>query len=288
MVMEFIHPGVLVKTNIMEANQILQSDILDILFEGKNKSYGAYDLRKTYNGRVSLALLIMFSLMGLFIAGMAFTKKNTADKVFIPMVIKGTELTDVPKEPLPPIPPPPETQKLIEKISSVHYANIKISPNDDVLIPPPSMDEIETSRIGVENFKGADDLGKILPPEKFIGSQVFVAPIEKKDAADETIFDVQIQASFPGGLKKWSQYIQTAISNELDEFNEADYGTCIVKFIVDKSGKVSDVEATTMKGTKLAQIAVNAIRKGPNWIPAENNGRKVNAYRLQPVTLKKP
>jgi periplasmic protein TonB len=51
---------------------------------------------------------------------------------------------------------------------------------------------------------------------------------------------------------------------------------------------VSDVQATTMKGSKLAEVAVNAIRKGPKWIPAQQNGRMVNAYRLQPVTLTNP
>jgi hypothetical protein len=59
-------------------------------------------------------------------------------------------------------------------------------------------------------------------------------------------------------------------------------------FIVDKSGKVSNVNATTMKGTKLAEIAIDAIKKGPNWIPAQINGRMVNAYRLQPVSLTDP
>ncbi len=58
-----------------------------------------------------------------------------------------------------------------------------------------------------------------------------------------------------------------------------------MKFIVSKDGAVSNVEATTMKGTKLAEIAVNAIRKGPNWKPAQQNGRAVNAYREQPVTF---
>ena len=82
--------------------------------------------------------------------------------------------------------------------------------------------------------------------------------------------------------------MRRAIQQEIDEFTETDYGTCIVKFIVDKTGKVSQVEATTMKGTKLAEIATNAIRRGPNWTPAQQNGRYVNAYRLQPVTLTNP
>ncbi|MEJ7675274.1 MAG: energy transducer TonB [Chitinophagaceae bacterium] len=73
----------------------------------------------------------------------------------------------------------------------------------------------------------------------------------------------------------------------MDELTEAGVsGTCIVKFIVSKNERVSDVEAVTMKGSKLSEVAVNAIRKGPNWIPAQQNGREVNAYRLQPVTFK--
>jgi periplasmic protein TonB len=74
----------------------------------------------------------------------------------------------------------------------------------------------------------------------------------------------------------------------LDEFTDADYGTCIVRFVVDKTGKVSNVEATTMKGTKLEEVATNIIRRGPNWIPAQQNGRYVKAYRLQRVTILNP
>jgi protein TonB len=62
----------------------------------------------------------------------------------------------------------------------------------------------------------------------------------------------------------------------------------LVRFVVDVNGIVSDVTAMTLKGSKLAQIAVNAIRKGPNWIPAIQNGRSVTAYRTQPVTLNSP
>ena len=53
----------LIKKKIMEAHQILQSGFLDILFDGRNKSYGAYDLRKTYNQRISRALLATLSFM---------------------------------------------------------------------------------------------------------------------------------------------------------------------------------------------------------------------------------
>ena len=53
-------------------------------------------------------------------------------------------------------------------------------------------------------------------------------------------------------------------------------------------GRVSDVEATTMKKSRLAKIAIEAIENGPKWIPAQQNGKYVNAYRLQPVTVTRP
>jgi periplasmic protein TonB len=78
------------------------------------------------------------------------------------------------------------------------------------------------------------------------------------------------------------------IMQNADGFRKKDFGTCIVKFIVDKNGHISEVEATTMKKTRLAKVAVEAIENGPKWTPAQQNGRYVNAYRLQPVTVSEP
>lgn len=99
---------------------------------------------------------------------------------------------------------------------------------------------------------------------------------------------VETEASFPGGQNGWVKYITRQIQAAIDTFTNADYGTCVVRFIVNTDGTVSDVQATTMKGTRLATISMNAIKDGPKWIPASQNGHTVAAYRLQPVTLTKP
>ncbi len=75
---------------------------------------------------------------------------------------------------------------------------------------------------------------------------------------------VEVEASFPGGPKAWSKYISHAITDNLDKLKRSDYGTCIVRFIVDTSGQVSDVKATTMKKSRLAKIAIAAITKVQN------------------------
>lgn len=123
------------------------------------------------------------------------------------------------------------------------------------------------------------------PPPPTVKVQ-FTPPRVVKD--DKIFVKVEKEASFPGGQESWQKYIKRAIEKSLNEFTEKDFGTCIVRFVVDKNGNVSDVEATTMKESMLAKIAVDAIRKGPKWIPATNGGEKVSAYRLQPVTLTNP
>lgn len=122
-----------------------------------------------------------------------------------------------------------------------------------------------------------------------VQAQTIAAPIDKADSNDSIPYSkVEIEASFPGGPAAWTKYITKQIMQSIDQLRKKDYGTCIVKFIVGKNGYISEVEAITMKKTRLAKIAVEAIENGPRWIPAQQKGKNVNAYRLQPVTLTEP
>lgn len=273
----------------MEANQILKSDILDIIFEGKNKEYGAYDLRKTYNRRISIALITTVALILLFLVGSAIMNSMKSNEVVKEMVVNETELKAIaPDEPVPPPPPPPPKLPPPPPVATVQFTPPKVVKDEEVIKPPPEVKEIEEAKVDVKTVEGTKDLGIVAPPSDEVGTQIVAAPVEKKEDPDKIFTKVEIEATFPGGPQAWQKYVTRAIMAEQDEFGEGDFGTCTVKFIVDKNGTVSDVTAITMKGTKLAEVAVNAIRKGPKWTPAQQNGRHVNAYRLQPVTLTNP
>ena len=106
---------------------------------------------------------------------------------------------------------------------------------------------------------------------------------------DTTIYQkVEIEASFPGGVNAWTKHLTEAISAEVKKFKKSDYGTVYIQFIVNTKGQVSDVQATNMKRSRLAKVAIQAIENGPRWNPAVQDGKKVNAYRIQPVTLMEP
>ncbi len=269
----------------METNKILSADILDILFEGKNKEYGAYELRKTYNKRIGLALIITASLALLIFVGSVIAK-NIEDDSATELVVKDLSLEEAPKEEKPP-PPPPPPPKLPPPppIQTIQFTPPKIVKDEEVVKPPVENEKLEEAKVDVKTVEGVKDVGIVAPPveEK---SQVVEAPKVVAEDEDKVFTKVEIEAKFPGGDAGWARYVKKAIEANIDELTEAgESGTCRVRFIVSKDGSVSNVEATTMKGTKLAEIAVNAIRKGPPWTPAQQNGRHVNAYREQPVTF---
>ncbi|MEO8962204.1 MAG: energy transducer TonB [Ginsengibacter sp.] len=273
----------------MEAKQILKSDILDIIFDGRNKSYGAYELRKTYNKRITIALIGMIVLILLFLIGGVIANKMNKDDTIDQMKTSEVTLQQIkPDEPPPPPPPPPPKLPPPPPVATIAFTPPKVVKDEEVIKPPPEVKQIEEAKIDVKTVEGTKDIGIVAPPTEEKGTGIVAAPVEKKEDPDKIFTKVEIEATFPGGPGAWQKYVSRAIQSQLDEFTESDYGTCVVRFIVDRNGVVSDVQATTMKGTKLAEIAVNAIRKGPKWTPAQQNGRFVNAYRLQPVTLTDP
>ncbi len=268
----------------METSKILSADILDILFEGKNKEYGAYELRKTYNKRIGLALIITGAIALLIFVGTVIAKNIEDDSAKV-LEVKDLTLEQVQEEKPPPPPPPPPKLPPPPPIQTIQFTPPKIVKDEEVVKPPVENEKLEEAKIAVKTVEGTKDVGIVAPPQEE-KSQVVEAPKVVAEDEDKVFTKVEIEASFPGGDGGWARYVKKAIEANIDDLTEAgESGTVRVRFIVSKDGTVSDVEALTMKSSKLAEIAKNAIRKGPKWTPAQQNGRHVNAYREQPVTF---
>lgn len=271
----------------MDVSKILNSNILDIIFDGRNKTYGAYELRTQYNKRLTKALIITASVAFLIMLASFLSSKFEGSNKKADIVVKDLELVDVqqPEEKVEPPPPPPPKPPDPPKIEMAKFTPPKVVKDEEVK-PEEEMKEVEKledTKIGVTNQEGQKDLGIVAPPVEDKGGVVAAPKVEDEDKVFQK---VEIEAQFPGGEGAWTKYISREINRYIDELQEAGKaGTCLVQFIVDKEGNISEVEALTMKGTKLAEICVNAIKKGPKWTPAEQNGRKVKAYRKQPVTF---
>ena len=96
----------LIKNTKMDANNILTANLLDILFEGKNKAYGAYELRKTYNKRISSSLVITMSVIAILLIGSLIANNSSPNDV---SHIPETSTIVVQQPPTTPPPPPKPT-----------------------------------------------------------------------------------------------------------------------------------------------------------------------------------
>jgi protein TonB len=271
----------------MEVNKILGSDFLDLLFEGRNKSYGAYELRRNYKKRLQIALAItMAAILLIFI--IAFISSKISDMDTSKVKVQEVTLTDIKQEEqvkVEPPPPPPPPAPEPPKIEITKFTPPKIVEDEKFEEEKEVKEQEEITNVGKIDQEGIKDPEIVNPPKVEEETKVVEAPVD-----DNQIFTkVEVEAQFPGGEAKWNDYVYKTIMRSIDDLvDDGQAGTVEVQFIVDKEGNVSSVEAMNMKGSVLARVATDAIKKGPKWVPAIQNGRQVRAWRRQKITFRLP
>jgi periplasmic protein TonB len=271
----------------MEANKILNADLLDIIFDGKNKSYGAYDLRKSYASRLKKALAATFIALGIILLGSVLANKvsdNSDDKIDVidtqMAEIKKDEPVVIPPPPPPPVKPPPPPE-----INQVKFTPPKVVKDEEVK-PEEKIEEIkEDAAISTKTVESENKVQVVQAPIEDKGTQVAEAPVD--DDEGKVFNKVEIEAEYPGGTAAWAKYLRNNLDANTPIDNGASEGTytVVVRFIVSKDGSISDVVAETKHGYGMEAEAIKIIKKGPKWTPAQQNGRMVNAYRRQPITF---
>jgi periplasmic protein TonB len=261
----------------MDTNKILSASMLDILFENRNKDYGAYDLRLTYPRRIKKALTITVIVFGLGIGGTLFANGMKPVRVAKPKYL-GREIVEVKPEDKKPD-PLPEKPKPIETRSVPYTAQIQIV-NEPITEPLPTIDEIDSSAIDTK-FREGKPPTEVVEPKLPDGDKGI---IDKPVESDEPRMIVEIDAKFIGN---WENFLRRNLNPDFIVSNGAPAGryTVRIQFIVDKEGNVSDIKALTNHGFGMEEEAIRVIKKATKWEPAIQNGYKVKAYRTQPITF---
>jgi protein TonB len=269
----------------MEKMQILQAELLDLLFEGRNKNYGAYDLRKNYGKRMEYALIGTILICLLFIVGNILANHKSADlqaQAGIDVILDSYKDKPFDKE----LPPPPPQKKVV--VAAERY-NVPVISPDNLVSEEEEMKPVETFenvQIGNAHVEGVEEQGlPSAPVESSIGKD-FVESGNQDYDVPFTV--VQIQARFPDGLAGWTKFLEKNLNRDLPVNNGAPAGiyTVVVSFVVNKEGVISEVQAESDPGYGTGAEAVRAIKKGPNWIPAEQNGRKVTYRQRQAISFR--
>ena len=267
----------------MEVNKILSADVLDIIFDGRNKDYGAYDLRKTYNKRLRIAMLVMGALVLLLVVGYFVSNYSGGEKKAA-VVVQDVQLEDIKEEKKNEPPPPPPPPKPPPQVEMAKFTPPKIVKDEEVKQEekPPEVEKLEDTKIGSANQEGIKDDNITAPPSDNKG--VVEAPKDNTDY-DKTFTKVEIESDYPGGPAAWARYLNRNLVYPDEAVSAEIQGQVVIRFIVDKEGNVSDVEAISGPN-ELRDAAVRVIKKSGQWTPAVQNGRKVKSYKSQPINFK--
>lgn len=274
----------------MEARRILNASLLDIIFDGRNKDYGAYELRKTYNKRLIEALIGVAVITLLVLAVNLLSNQNSGVKSQL-LVVKDVQLEEVTEEKkMETLPPPPPPKVEPPKVEMIKFTPPVITKDNEVKEEekPPEQEKLQDTRIGTMNQEGVKDEGIVVIAASDGGKGVVEAPKAKiTEDYEKTFIKVEIESEYPGGPTAWQRYLNKNFHYPEDAASNEIQGVVMIQFIVDKEGNVSEVQAISgPEEGGLREEAVRVIRKSGLWIPAIQNGRKVKSYKKQAVVFK--
>jgi periplasmic protein TonB len=263
-------------TTVTDHQSFKISDFDDLVFEHRNRDYGAYQLRKRYN-RAILTGTIVASLFAIIAVMIPFLARPSSEKIISGgngyVQVRMENLQPPPEEIyVPPAPPPPDASKMPEKVEYVAPVVVDtvisidqtLASTDEALASKDSeIIDATGSGFGDDLLSGGDGTGN-----------------------EEPLFIVEVMPTFKGGdLNKFRDWVGKRINYPEEAITNKIKGTVFLTFIVEKDGTVSNVTITKGVNPLLDEEAVKAISESPKWSPGLQRGQPVRVRFLIPLSF---
>ena len=257
--------------------QVTSNTRNEVVFAHRNKAYGAYVLRSSYNKRMVMIMAGLVLLAALSFGISELIKRLPKEEIELPKDnSKNMTLTPPADEVPPPVTPPPPPPPKLEQMTAFLPPVIEDEVVTDVL---PTQAELEETRAGDQNVEGGDE-GWELPTDEPTGgpalTQTVIEPIETW---------VEVEAEFTGGYEKLNEFVNDNIRPPAEAADLGVNGRVIVRFVVEKDGTVSNavVETKLDECPACDKEALRVVSKMPKWKAASNAGREVRTYVRLPI-----
>ncbi|WP_426483760.1 energy transducer TonB [Flavobacterium sp. 2] len=258
---------------------IIKNQWLDIVFEGRNKIYGAYELRKS-NNKTTVRALIIGSVIFSFAVAAPLIASYLPDSGEADMD-KDIKIATVklppkkkeevkPNEPPPPPPPP--------KVDQVKFVKPVVAKANEVTEDPPKIEDLKDKKVGAETIKGDPDA--VLTVEEPVGTGT--AAVVEEDNQVYNTAGIEVKPDFPGGIEKFYKFVG---NNYKTPEEEGLKGKVYVTFVVEKDGSLTDIKVLRDIGYGTGAEAIRVLKKCPKWTPGEQNGKKVRVLYSLPITI---
>jgi protein TonB len=276
----------------MSKIDLLNDGWVDLVFEGKNQAYGAYQLRKETGKRnVKALVVVILTIAAIFIiAFLNLTIQNALKQdvaietdVELSKIAQKKEAKGERKEPV----KVEVEQKVVEKVkSSVKFVppvikkDSEVKPEEELK----SQDDLNKSKTAIGSFdvKGNDDAaGEVLKAKEVI------AQPEPPKEEETKVFDVVEQMpSFPGGQAALMSYLSNNIKYPQIAMENGVQGRVVCTFVVERDGSITDIRVVRGVDPSLDKEAIRVLKSMPHWIPGKQNGSAVRVKFTVPVTFK--
>lgn len=252
----------------------------DIVFENRNKAYGAYAIRYAYSRHVLIACLVATAITGLVLAYPSISKWLQGEELKTVSELKTIKYTELAAPP--PIdqntPPPPKLDvpppvKTIIKFLPPKVTEKEIPEEEEI----PTIEEIKANDTGAENIEGTGEI-------------VFEEPVEevmKTETDEDAIFTVvEQQAEFPGGFEALGKFLAKHMKYPAVARRMGTEGSVFVSFVIDKEGNISSLEVIKGLSAECDREAIRVIQLMPPWKPGKQNGKAVRCRFVLPIKFK--
>ena len=258
---------------LINSFHLLSQSRNDLVFEFRNKSYGAYQLRKDYSTTLFKAIGLTHSLLLLLLITSYFISKRNEVKE---MVLSNEQIVipELTKEIQPPIVEEPiKVQSVPQKMTQFVQTEIVDEVVDNDI---KSQDELVDSHVGVKDINSND--GSIqIPDEKPIS--------EVPNEIVEPFTIVEEMPNFPGGDAQLLKWIRNNVQYPMYEKEMDISGKVIVRFVIGTDGSVQDCQILRGVSRGLDSEAIRVIKSMPKWNPGRQGGRPVPVYFNLPINF---
>jgi protein TonB len=262
---------------------ILNQQWIDVVFTGRNKAYGAYELRKENPRHTNRALII-----GVAVFVLAISFKTILNKLegFIPKADEKVKITEVVLPPPPvdetkkPPPPPPEPPK--PKVDQVRFPPPVVKPDNEVREKePPTVKELEVADPGQKDQKG--DPNADIRIDEPVGNSDVKQVVEENP--NQIFTAVEQQPSFGNDENAFNKYLSKSIRYPAVARENNVQGRVILTFVVERDGSLTDIKVLRGIGSGCDEEAIRALKSSPKWKPGIQNGRPVRVQFSVPVAF---
>ena len=271
----------------MNNEAILKSDLLDILFDKRNKAYGAYNLRKFYNNRLIKSLAVM--LTGVVVLS-AFTFLPKKEKPILGIDNEGLMVHTIklPEKPLKKekpkeLPKNEVKQQPVEQRIFVNNIQITKAPTVDTINTLIDGIVISTLNVTVPSTGGSPTPVLLVPV--VTGDGVGIKPKPQPDVDVSKTFtenEVEVMPSYPGGMDALRKFLVRNLENPRD-MEEGEVANVKVKFVVGSNGELQSFVTVQDGGNEFNREVMRVLKKMPNWVPGKSKGQNVSVFYTIPI-----